>query len=50
MVEQLLAPVIQPIIERAASEVTRKFLESLPSAQFERIEYNGGWEVEEEEK
>lgn len=47
IIEQLLPSIIQPVIEQSAKEITKEFLESLPSAQFERMEYNGGWKTEE---
>lgn len=46
-VEQLLPAIVQPIIENAASRATERLLDSLPSGQFERVEYNGGWVSEE---
>ena len=47
IIEQLLPAVVQPVIKETANEVMQIFLESLPSAQFERIGYNSGWITEE---
>lgn len=46
-IEQILPAIVQPIIKQAAAEAAELFRKSLPSAQFERTDYNGGWHTEE---
>ena len=47
LVNQLIPQIMQPIIDHAAQVAAKKFIESLPSSQFERIEYNVKWDTEE---
>ena len=43
LIQQLLPSIIRPVIDTAAQEVASRFMATLPVAQFERVEYNGGW-------
>lgn len=44
LIQNILPAIAQPIIQQAAAEAAQLFLKSLPSAQFERYEYNVRWE------
>jgi len=46
LIKQVLPHLIQPVIHEAANNMVERFLKSLPSAGFERTDYNGGWFVE----